>query len=90
MDARFGGLDYAVPAFYLGARNGNGRFAMDQQGAGGKPGHAFTPHMTLLYDQRRLPLQPVQPLRWHVGEFLLVRSFLGQTRYQLEGRWQLG
>lgn len=37
MDARFGGLDYAVPAFYLGARNGNGRFAMDQQGAGGKP-----------------------------------------------------
>lgn len=64
--------------------------ARSLQGVGGKPGHAFTPHMTLLYDQRRLPLQPVQPLRWHVGEFLLVRSFLGQTRYQLEGRWQLG
>lgn len=60
------------------------------QGIGNKPGHAFTPHVTLLYDRRRLPLQPVQPLRWHVGEFVLIRSFLGQTRYQLEGRWPLG
>jgi 2'-5' RNA ligase len=32
----------------------------------------------------------VQPLRWFVREFVLIRSFLGQSRYQLEGRWQLG
>lgn len=60
------------------------------QGVGGKPDPRFTPHMTLLYDKRQMPVQPVQPLRWFVREFVLIRSFLGQTRYQLEGRWQLG
>ena len=60
------------------------------QGVGGKLDPRFTPHMTLLYDRRRLPIQPVQPLRWFVREFVLVRSFLGQGRYQIEGRWQLG
>lgn len=60
------------------------------QGVGGKPDPRFTPHMTLLYDKRRMPIQPVQPLRWFVREFVLIRSFLGQTRYQLEGRWPLG
>jgi len=29
-------------------------------------------------------------MRWLVREFVLIRSFLGQTRYQLEGRWTLG
>jgi 2'-5' RNA ligase len=56
----------------------------------GKASRSFTPHLTLLYDQRRLPLQPVQPIRWWVREFVLVRSFLGQSRYQIEGRWSLG
>ena len=60
------------------------------QGVGDKPEPAFTPHLTLLYDKRRLPLQPVQPLRWLVREFVLVRSYLGQTRYQMEGCWALG
>jgi 2'-5' RNA ligase len=60
------------------------------QGVGGKPEPTFTPHLTLLYDKRRLPLQPVQPLRWLVREFVLVRSYLGQTRYQMEGCWALG
>ena len=59
-------------------------------GVGGKLDPRFTPHMTLLYDRRRLPIQPVQPFRWFVREFILVRSFLGQGRYQIEGRWQLG
>ena len=56
----------------------------------GKPARASRPHLTLLYDSRRLPVQPVQPLRWWVREFVLVRSFLGQSRYQIEGRWSLG
>jgi len=60
------------------------------QGVGSKPDLRFTPHLTLLYDKRRLPVQPVQPLRWQVREFVLIRSYLGQIRYQLEGRWQLG
>ena len=57
---------------------------------GSKVDPRFTPHMTLLYDRRRMPIQPVQPLRWFVREFVLIRSFLGQSRYQLEGCWQLG
>lgn len=60
------------------------------QSVGSKSERAFTPHLTLLYDTRRLPVQPVQPIRWWVREFVLIRSFLGQSRYQLEGRWSLG
>ncbi|MCL7713288.1 RNA 2',3'-cyclic phosphodiesterase [Stenotrophomonas mori] len=60
------------------------------QGLGLRPEPAFTPHLTLLYDSRRLPPQPVQPMRWLVREFVLIRSYLGQTRYQLEGRFPLG
>jgi len=50
----------------------------------------FRPAIPLLHDARRLPPQPVQPMRWLVREFVLLRSYLGQSRYQLEGRWELG
>ncbi|MBN8798219.1 MAG: RNA 2',3'-cyclic phosphodiesterase [Stenotrophomonas nitritireducens] len=60
------------------------------QAIGSRPDPGFTPHLTLLYDKRRLPVQPVQPMRWLVREFVLIRSYLGQTRYQMEGRWSLG
>ncbi|MFT4247577.1 MAG: RNA 2',3'-cyclic phosphodiesterase [Pseudomonas sp.] len=50
----------------------------------------FTPHLTLLYTEATLPLQRIEPVQWRVQEFVLIRSFLGQTRYQLEGRWALG
>ncbi len=49
----------------------------------------FTPHMTLLYSRAPLPQRRIPPLGWRVGEFVLIRSFLGQTRYQIEGRWSL-
>lgn len=49
----------------------------------------FTAHLTLLYSEEVLPWQRIAPVQWRVEDFVLIRSFLGQTRYQLEGRWPL-
>lgn len=49
----------------------------------------FTPHVTLLYDPRRIPEQSVTPVSWTVKEFVLVHSLLGQSRYIVLGRWPL-
>ncbi len=49
----------------------------------------FVPHLTLMYDRIRLENRPVAPVGWRVREFVLIRSFLGQTRYEFEGRWSL-
>ena len=49
----------------------------------------FTPHMTLLYDPRLIPAQPIAPIRWTVREFVLVHSLLGRTRHIPLGRWRL-
>ncbi|MBB5862788.1 2'-5' RNA ligase family protein [Xanthomonas sp. 3058] len=50
----------------------------------------YTPHMTLLYCAQALPQRRCDALAWTVREFALVRSFLGQSRYQIEGCWSLG
>ncbi|WP_115559768.1 2'-5' RNA ligase family protein [Xanthomonas arboricola] len=49
----------------------------------------YTPHMTLLYCNQTLPQRRCDALAWTVRDFALVRSFLGQSRYQIEGRWPL-
>jgi len=49
----------------------------------------FTPHMTLLYDDRNVPEQPVEKISWIAREFVLVHSLLGQTRHIILGRWPL-
>ncbi len=49
----------------------------------------FTPHMTLLYDRERMPVQVVKPLAWTAHEFVLVHSLLGQTKHIVLGRWPL-
>jgi len=48
-----------------------------------------TPHLTLLYDNRTVLEEPVATVRWNVQEFVLVRSFQGQTRYEQLGSWPL-
>ena len=48
------------------------------------------PHIHLLTDSRQVEEQPVQPMRWLVREFVLLREFLGQDRIELEGIWSLG
>ena len=49
----------------------------------------FTPHMTLLYDDRNVPEQPVEKISWIAQEFVLVHSLLGQARHIRLGRWPL-
>ena len=48
-----------------------------------------TPHLTLLYDVRRVEEQPIDPVGWTVRDFVLVHSLLGQTRYIPLGKWPL-
>ncbi|HEV2539730.1 MAG TPA: RNA 2',3'-cyclic phosphodiesterase [Frateuria sp.] len=55
----------------------------------GRRERAFVPHVTLLYDARTVPTQPVEPLEWTAGEFLLIHSLLGRTEYRVLGRWPL-
>jgi 2'-5' RNA ligase len=50
---------------------------------------SYTPHLTLLYDDRLVPKQPIEPLGWTAGEFVLVDSLLGQGRHVPLARWPL-
>jgi RNA 2',3'-cyclic 3'-phosphodiesterase len=49
----------------------------------------FTPHMTLLYGPRKIPRQPIEPIRAVFDEFVLIHSERGLTRYNILGRWPL-
>lgn len=49
----------------------------------------FTPHLTLLYDDRAVAPQPIEPLGWTAGEFALVDSLLGPRRHVVLARWPL-
>lgn len=51
--------------------------------------HKFTPHVTLLYDDRAVEPQPIEPVTWTVRDFVLVRSLLGKTEHRILGRWRL-
>lgn len=50
---------------------------------------AYTPHLTLLYDQRSVPEQSIEPIGWRADEFVLVRSAIGQSRHETIARWPL-
>lgn len=47
----------------------------------------FTPHVTLLYDTRVLTPHAIEPIRWQVRDFSLVRSLRGE--YEVIGSWPL-
>lgn len=49
----------------------------------------YTPHLTLLYDGRRITEQIIEPVAWTVREFVLVRSLLGRGIYVPLARWTL-
>lgn len=49
----------------------------------------YTPHLTVLYDNRRIAKQIVEPVAWTVREFVLVRSLLDLTQYVPLARWPL-
>ncbi|HEY8683083.1 MAG TPA: 2'-5' RNA ligase family protein [Rhodanobacter sp.] len=50
----------------------------------------YLPHVTVL---RGGTIDAVQesmaPIRWNVHEFVLIRSFFGQSRHEVMGRWPL-
>lgn len=60
------------------------------RGAGLRVSRArFTPHLTLLYGECRFDPCEIGPLAWTVREFVLIHSWLGEGRYDVEGRWSL-
>ena len=50
---------------------------------------SLTPHMTLLYTDKFVYKQPVEPVRWTAREFVLIQSFVGQGRHQVMAHWPL-
>lgn len=54
-----------------------------------RAGIRFTPHMTLLYGARPIPARAIDPIRFSVREFVLVRSMSGRARYDVVDRWPL-
>jgi 2'-5' RNA ligase len=49
----------------------------------------LTPHMILLYDDRSISEQPVEPIIWTVREFVLVHSLINETVHIPLARWPL-
>lgn len=58
-------------------------------GRGVKTTSAFTPHVTLLYDDPIIEPDPITPISWMVRELVLVRSLLGKGVHEHIGRWRL-
>ena len=52
---------------------------------------AYTPHVTLLYDDPLVSEQAVPPVSWTVSEFVLIDSRMNQPvkRYDVLARWPL-
>jgi len=51
---------------------------------------SFHPHVALQFGPAIDAIEEsITPIQWHVREFLLLRSFFGQSRHQLIGCWPL-
>jgi 2'-5' RNA ligase len=51
---------------------------------------SYTPHVTLIWADRRVEAYPIAPIDWLVTDFVLVSSVFGQSRHDILGHWQLG
>lgn len=49
----------------------------------------FVPHVTVLYDSRVLTPKAIEPVRWQVRDFSLVRSQPGRSDYEILATWRL-
>jgi 2'-5' RNA ligase len=63
--------------------------ALKQAGHPGKVPLLGTPHITLMYADRRAPAEAVDPIHWTVDELVLVHSLIGKSTYKPLGRWPL-
>jgi len=51
---------------------------------------SYLPHVTMLHGHAIEPIQEsIAPISWQVREFVLIRSFFGQSKYEVMGRWPL-
>ena len=51
---------------------------------------SFTPHLTLVWDEKMISDHPLErPLSWTARDFVLIRSYYGKGRYDINGRWPL-
>jgi 2'-5' RNA ligase len=62
---------------------------MKKTGLGRCVESGFTPHVTLLYDDRNVPEQDIEPISWTVDRLVLVHSLLGRTMHVPLGEWLL-
>lgn len=62
---------------------------VEMQRNGLKASGDFVPHLTLAYDEKFVPRQPVDPIRFVAREFVLVHSLRGLTKYVFLDRWWL-
>jgi 2'-5' RNA ligase len=63
--------------------------AMDRARVEMRAGWAFSPHQTLAYRSGTPFSRPVELFRWPARDFVLIHSFVGQTRHEILGRWPL-
>lgn len=63
--------------------------ALQTAGLGDERESGYTPHLTLLRDDRRVAEQPVEPIGWTAREFVLVHSQIGRGRHVTLARWPL-
>jgi RNA 2',3'-cyclic 3'-phosphodiesterase len=62
---------------------------MTKAGLGRWAKPVYTPHVTLLYDDRCVAEQAIETMRWTAHEFVLVHSLIGQSRHVPLARWPL-
>ncbi|HEV8390112.1 MAG TPA: 2'-5' RNA ligase family protein [Dongiaceae bacterium] len=63
--------------------------AMEGAGLGRWIGPSWLPHLTLLYGDREITDEAIEPVGWVAREFVLVHSLLGRNRYVPLARWPL-
>ena len=63
--------------------------AMKRVGLGKWVQAAYTPHVTLLYDDHAVAGQATDPIAWTAQEFVLVHSLIGKTVHLPLARWPL-
>ena len=63
--------------------------ALNAAGLALREERAYKPHLTLLYDNRRVREQAIEPIAWTVHELVLVRSVLGRGQHLPIARWPL-
>ncbi|WP_260900031.1 2'-5' RNA ligase family protein [Chelativorans salis] len=61
--------------------------AMEKTGL--RAARLFTPHMTLLYGPKLVPMQAIEPIRFMARKFALIHSERGLTRYNVVDCWPL-